>query len=130
MNMVDEIEPEEVVEEELINYYSLGYNPVDGKVSYLFVNPYRTVDNEDSELFRDHFRKVTAIRDSDGVLDLEAIDNIVKGQARGIKIKMKIAAAQYTPEDYDDTEVLTAFGELYVAPVDETPDDEPLEESE
>jgi len=128
--MVDEIEPEEVVEEELINYYSLGYNPVDGKVSYLFVNPYRTVDNEDSELFRDHFRKVTAIRDSDGVLDLEAIDNIVKGQARGIKIKMKIAAAQYTPEDYDDTEVLTAFGELYVAPVDETPDDEPLEESE
>jgi len=129
--MVDAIEPAvEVVEEELINYYSLGYNPVDGKVSYLFVNPYRTVDTEDSDLFKDHFRTITAIHDSDGVLDLEAIDNIVKGQARGIKIKMQLAAAQYTPEDYDDTEVLTAFGELYVAPVEETPDDEPLEESE
>jgi len=134
--MTDEIEiadaeTDEIVDavEETINYYCLGYNPADGKVSYLFVNPYRTADTEDNSLFKDHVRAFPVVM-VDGVIDLDANSDIAESLARGVAVKMKISAALYIPEDYDDTDVLVAFGELYVAPVEDEPEDADTIETE
>lgn len=110
-----------------MNYYSLGYSADTGQVSYLFVNPFRTEETEDNELFRDHTRAVTPIL-TDRDIDLEATNQIVSDLARGAFVKMELEYKKYAAQNNEDAAVV-AFGELYVAPVEDT-DDEPLEESE
>ena len=93
---------------EIEQYYSLGYR--NGKVQYVFVNPFRTEATEDEDAFKDHIRDIPVVMDADGI-DEDATMTRIGEVARGVFNKMKIAAEAYVPEGSED-DAIALFGEL------------------
>lgn len=102
---------------EISQYYSLGYNAATQRVTYLFVNPFRTPANAENSVFSDHQRDIPVVI-TDGTVDIEATDVRVGEVARGVFNKMKIAADSVVPESLND-EAVAAYG-VFVAPSPET----------
>ena len=100
-----------------VNYHSLGYSPKNGKIKYLFVNPYQTLDNMEDSAFGHHERDVSPIYDADGNLNMALTRETVDSLARGIAYKMLLRKNQHDDANRDD-ESLTAdlaaeYGELF-----------------
>jgi hypothetical protein len=106
---------------EISQYYSLGYNPATQRVTYLFVNPFRTPDNAENDVFKDHQRDIPVVI-TDGAVDIDATDVRVGEIARGVFNKMKIAADSVVPESLND-DALAAYGTLVTPPVEEDTSD-------
>ena len=107
---------------EITQYYSLGYDAKTGQVQYVFVNPFRTPENEDNDDFQDHIRSINVVMDG-ATVDVEATEVRAGEVARGVFNKMKLKADAYVPEGAE-ADVIAAFGELPEPPAAEAPAEE------